>query len=126
MQTLEKRSDRNSNVWKPKRSDRFPAQAAESTGLLRTWEASQESLRTSLVKAHRRVTALKMQFASFGVSLRALSGASCDASEEVSVFRPRRCLERIASFEEDERVRIEQKEHGNESKHKYKVLFWAW
>ena len=29
-------------------------------------------------------------FASFGVSLRALSGASCDASEEVSVFRPRR------------------------------------
>ena len=36
----------------------------------------------------------KMQFASFGVFLRALSGASCDASEEVSVFRPRRCLER--------------------------------
>ena len=28
----------------------------------------------------------KMQFASFGVSLRALSGASCDASEEVPVF----------------------------------------
>lgn len=32
-------------------------------------------------------------FASFGVSLRALSGASCDASEEVSVSRPRRYLE---------------------------------
>ena len=30
----------------------------------------------------------KMQFSSFGVFLRALSGASCDASEEVSVFRP--------------------------------------
>ena len=29
-----------------------------------------------------------MQFASFGVSLRALSGASRDASEEVFVFRP--------------------------------------
>jgi len=27
-----------------------------------------------------------MQFASFGVSLRALSGASCGASEEVFVF----------------------------------------
>ena len=36
-------------------------------------------------------------FASFGVYLRALSGASCDASKEVSVFRPRRFLERSAS-----------------------------
>ena len=42
----------------------------------------------------------KMQFASFGVFLRALSGASCDASEEVSVFRPRRCLERSAGSQE--------------------------
>ena len=49
MQTLEKRFDRNSNVWKPKRSARFPAQAAESTGLLRTWEVPDGSLRTSLV-----------------------------------------------------------------------------
>jgi len=39
-------------------------------------------------------------FASFGVSLRALSGASCDASEEVSVFRPRRYLERSAAPQE--------------------------
>ena len=30
----------------------------------------------------------KMQFASFGVLLRVLSGASCDASEEVFVIRP--------------------------------------
>ena len=33
---------------------------------------------------------LSCSFTSFGVSLRALSGASCDASEEVFVFRPRR------------------------------------
>ena len=35
-----------------------------------------------------------MQLASFGVSFWALSGASSDASEEVSVFRSRRCQER--------------------------------
>lgn len=33
-----------------------------------------------------------MQFTSFGVSFRALSGASSDAPEEVSVFRLFRCL----------------------------------
>lgn len=61
---------------------------------LRTWDASQESLRNFTGKMHRRDVALEMQFASFGISLRALSGASRDASEEVSVFRPLRCLKR--------------------------------
>ena len=36
---------------------------------------------------HRKVLPSK-QSTSFGVSFRALSGASCDASEEVFVFRP--------------------------------------
>ncbi len=37
-------------------------------------------------------------FTSFDVSFRALSGASSDASEEVSVFRPRRCLKRAQAL----------------------------
>ena len=55
---------------------------------LRTWDASRESLRNFTGKTHRRDAALEMQFASFGVSFRALSGASRDALEEVFVFRP--------------------------------------
>jgi hypothetical protein len=43
--------------------------------------------------AQKRHCLAKSSLASFGVSLRALSGASCDASEEVLVFHPRRCLE---------------------------------
>lgn len=68
---------------------------------LRTWDASRESLRNFTGKTHRRDAALEMQFTSFGISFRALSGASRDASEEVSVFRPLRCLKRSASSQED-------------------------
>lgn len=40
--------------------------------------------------------AVSCGYVSFGVSLRALSGSSCGASEEVFVFRPLRCLKRKA------------------------------
>ena len=84
------------------RQDRFPAREAERIGRTRTWDASQESLRNFTCKDAEKGTALqKRSLASSGVSLRALSGASCDASEEVSVFRPRRYLERSASSQED-------------------------
>ena len=42
----------------------------------------------------------KMQFASFGVSFRALSGASRDASEEVLFSAPADVWEKSTSFQE--------------------------
>jgi len=55
---------------------------------LRSWDASRESLRNFTRKTHRMALPHKSSFASSDVSFRALSGASRDASEEVSVFRP--------------------------------------
>ena len=54
----------------------------------RTWDASDESLRNFAGKTRKEDAVSKRSFASFGASFRALSGASCDASEEVFVFRP--------------------------------------
>ena len=48
--------------------------------------------------AQKRHCLAKRSLASFGVSLRALSVASCDASEEVFVFRPRRYLKRVQAL----------------------------
>ena len=42
--------------------------------------------------------AVSCGYVSFGVSFRALSGASRDASEEVFVFRPLRCLNRAQAL----------------------------
>ena len=66
------------------------------------WEALDGSLRTFIGKTRKEDTAL-VQFTSFGASFRALSGASSDVSEEVSVFRLRRCLGRSVSSQERER-----------------------
>ena len=68
---------------------------------LRPWEASDGSLRNFTGKTQKKGNCPQSSFASFDVSFRALSGASSDALEEVSVFRPRRCLEMGASSQED-------------------------
>ena len=54
---------------------------------LRTWDASDESLRNFTGKTHEKGNCPHCSFASFGASFRALSGASSDASEEAFVFR---------------------------------------
>ena len=85
-------------------ADRFPAREGRAccASLLWPWEALDGSLRTFIGKTRKEDTAL-VQFTSFGASFRALSGASSDVSEEVSVFRLRRCLGRSVSSQERER-----------------------
>ena len=84
----------------PPRYDRLPARETE-IGQTRSWVASQESLRTSLVKTHWKALHCHLcGLTSSNATLRALSGASCDASEEVSVSRPLRCLKQGASHQE--------------------------
>ena len=55
---------------------------------LRSWEASNESLRNFIGMTRRMALPHKSSFASSDVSFRALSGASFDASEEVFVPAP--------------------------------------
>ena len=73
---------------------------------LRTWVALDGSLRNFTGKTHEEDTASPSSFTSFGVSFRALSGASSDASEEVSVSRFRRCL-KLAQATEKKELRME-------------------
>ena len=55
---------------------------------LRSWEASDGSLRNFTGKTQKKGNCPQSSFASFGASFRALSGASSDASEEVSFSAP--------------------------------------
>ena len=65
---------------------------SRAIGRTRTWDASNGSLRTFIGMTREEDTAHLCSLASFDVSFRALSGASFDASEEVSVSRRFRCL----------------------------------
>ena len=55
---------------------------------LRSWEASDGSLRNFTGRTQKKGNCPQSSFASFGASFRALSGASSDASEEVSFSAP--------------------------------------
>ena len=70
----------------------FPHGSGFAKPFPRTWDASDGILRNYACKDAQKGQLPLCSFASFGVSLRALSGASRDASEEVFVFRLFRCL----------------------------------
>ena len=89
----------------------FPRrEAKKSSQNLRSWEASDGSLRNFTGKTQKKGNCPQCSFASFGVSFRALSGASSDVPEEVSVFRLFRHLPGRKPEEDEEKdVQLDEK-----------------